>query len=96
MREVIRIGDRTACTDPAVQGSPDYFANGIPVHRLGDDTGGHGSWVPNYALTGSPDGFANGQPIVRRGDLHLGHASPTPNPFHQTAYLPGSPDHYLN
>ena len=34
---------------------------------------------------------------VRSGlDKHVGHASPTPNPFHQTAYVGGSPNVSIN
>ena len=34
---------------------------------------------------------------VRSGlDTHVGHASPTPNPFHQTAYVGGSPNVLIN
>jgi uncharacterized Zn-binding protein involved in type VI secretion len=96
MPNVVRIGDTCSCSDPAVSGSPDTFVNGIPVHRVGDGTGGHGSWVPNAAATGSPDVFVNGIPVVRVGDFHIGHASPTPNPFHRTPYVSGSPDTIVN
>ena len=58
-KAVQRIGDSTACGDPAVAGSGTVFANGIAVHRVGDGTGGHGSWVPNAAATGSPNVFAD-------------------------------------
>jgi len=34
--------------------------NGIAVHRKGDATGGHGSWVGNAAATGSGNVFAGG------------------------------------
>jgi hypothetical protein len=30
------------------------------VHRKGDATGGHGSWVPNKSNSGSPNVFAGG------------------------------------
>jgi uncharacterized Zn-binding protein involved in type VI secretion len=53
-KNIVRIGDKTYCGDPAVEGSQTVFVNGIGVHRRYDGTGGHGSWVPNYALTGSP------------------------------------------
>lgn len=56
---VVRIGDGTACGDPAVGGSFNVFVNGRPVHRVGDGTGGHGSWRPNAAATGSINVFAN-------------------------------------
>lgn len=57
---VVRIGDTTACGDPAVQGSSTVRVNGIGVHRLNDQTGGHGSWVANAAATGSPNVSAGG------------------------------------
>ena len=56
----MRIGDTTGCGDPATEGSPNVFVNGIKWHRLGDATGGHGSWVPNQAQSGSSNVFANG------------------------------------
>ena len=46
-REVIRIGDATACGDPATGGSSKVKAVGSFVHRFGDATGGHGSWPGN-------------------------------------------------
>ena len=55
----VRIGDTTGCGDPAVGGSTNVFAEGIGVHRRGDATGGHASWVPNAAATGSGDVIAN-------------------------------------
>jgi hypothetical protein len=57
---VVRIGDKTACTDPAAAGSPNVFVNGIALHRKGDRTSGHNSWVPNLAATGSSNVFCNG------------------------------------
>lgn len=56
--KMVRIGDLTYCTDPATAGSATVFVNGIKVHRKGDATGGHQSWVPNQALTGDPTVFA--------------------------------------
>ena len=58
--KVTRIGDTTACGDPATAGSPTVFVNGIAVHRKGDATGGHTSWVPNKSASGSPNVFADG------------------------------------
>jgi len=55
-----RIGDTTSCGDPATAGSGSVFVNGIPVHRQGDATGGHGSWVPNASASGSPNVIAGG------------------------------------
>ena len=36
------------------------YANNIKVHRKGDATAGHDSWVANSANTGSGDVFADG------------------------------------
>lgn len=58
--KAVRVGDKTACGDPAVAGSSKVFVNGISVHRLSDATGGHGSWVPNASASGSGDTFAGG------------------------------------
>ena len=53
-----RIGDTTTCGDPATGGSGTVFVNGIGVHRKGDATGGHASFVPNASSSGSGDVFA--------------------------------------
>ena len=58
--KTVRIGDTTACDDPATGGSSSVFVNGIGVHRKGDGTGGHGSWVPNSSASGSENVFAGG------------------------------------
>ena len=55
-----RIGDTTACGDPATGGSGTVFVNGIGVHRKGDATGGHASFVPNASSSGSSNVFAGG------------------------------------
>ena len=49
----IRVDDSTSCGDPATAGSSTVKVNGIAIHRVGDATGGHGSWVANNASTGS-------------------------------------------
>jgi uncharacterized Zn-binding protein involved in type VI secretion len=54
----VRVGDLTACGDIAVGSSSTVFINGRGVHRQGDVTGGHGSWVPNASASGSGDVFA--------------------------------------
>jgi len=56
----VRIGDATSCGDPATGGSATVFVNGIGVHRKGDGTGGHGSFVPNSSASGSSNVFAGG------------------------------------
>lgn len=52
-KRVIVDGDKTGCGDPAAAFSGRVFAEGKAVHRLGDATGGHGSWVPNAAASAS-------------------------------------------
>ena len=59
-KKTVRIDDKTSCGDPATAGSSTVFANSIAVHRKGDATGGHGSWVPNASNSGSADVFAGG------------------------------------
>ena len=54
----VRIGDTTSCGDPATGGSTTVFVNGIGVHRKGDATGGHASFVPNSSASGSDNVFA--------------------------------------
>ena len=54
----VRVTDTTSCGDPATVGSSKVFANSLRVHRKGDATGGHGSWVPNESNSGSPNVFA--------------------------------------
>ena len=49
----IRVTDKTSCGDPATEGSSTVKVNGLKIHRVGDATGGHGSWVANAAATGS-------------------------------------------
>ena len=56
--KTVRIGDTTSCGDPATGGSTTVFVNGIGVHRKGDATGGHGSWIPNSSASGSSNVFA--------------------------------------
>jgi|TARA_R110001592_G_scaffold86120_1_gene254186 uncharacterized Zn-binding protein involved in type VI secretion len=56
--KTVRIGDKTSCTDPATGGSSTVFVNGKGVHRKGDATGGHASFVPNASNSGSGDVFA--------------------------------------
>lgn len=59
-QKTVRQGDKTYCGDPAVGCSSSVFVNGKGVHRLGDATGGHGSWVPNASSSGSADVYAGG------------------------------------
>jgi len=61
-KEVIRGAniDSTSCGDPAVGCSEKVFVKGTGVHRKGDSTGGHGSWVANSAESGADKVFADG------------------------------------
>lgn len=54
---VVRVGDKTACGDPAKTGSPRVFANKIAIHRVGDATDGHDNFQENFAATGSHSVF---------------------------------------
>lgn len=58
--KTVRIGDTTSCGDPATGGSGTVKVNGIGVHRIGDGTGGHGSFVPNASASGSSNVNAGG------------------------------------
>jgi|688.fasta_scaffold601025_2 uncharacterized Zn-binding protein involved in type VI secretion len=55
----VRVGDSLTCGDQAKDGSSNVFINNKPVHRQNDQTTGHGTWDPSFALTGSPNVFAN-------------------------------------
>ncbi len=55
-----RKGDKTKCGDPATGHSSTVFVNNKGIHRKGDGTGGHGSWVANKSNSGSPNVFAGG------------------------------------
>lgn len=58
-KRVVRKDDKTYCGDPAVGASGTVFVDGKPVHRQGDATDGHASWVANSAETGSDTVFAD-------------------------------------
>ena len=81
MEAVARIGDPFSTGHPCdgsstiAQGSPDVFANGIPVSRIGDLSAVHtvlagGICVPHSVpvVSGSATVFANGIPVARVGD----------------------------
>lgn len=57
---VVVAGGSTSCGDPAEGKSEKVFAESIGVHRKGDATTGHGSWVGNAAETGAPKVWADG------------------------------------
>lgn len=54
---IVRVGDITACGDPAKSGSPRVFVNGKAAHRIGDATAGHDNFLPNFGATGSHNVF---------------------------------------
>lgn len=56
---VVVDGGSTGCGDPVSGKSGKVFAESKGVHRKGDATSGHGSWVGNAAATGSSKVWAN-------------------------------------
>ena len=56
---VVVDGGSTGCGDSVDEKSGNVFAEGNGVHRKGDATTGHGSWVANAAATGSSKVWAN-------------------------------------
>lgn len=75
---VCRLGDyctgHPPCWEPRpnIQGSPDVFANAIPIHRLGDAWAVHGTFpcLPHGGVLASASQtvFANALGIGRIGD----------------------------
>jgi uncharacterized Zn-binding protein involved in type VI secretion len=79
MAGVARVGDidtghGTYAPDTVASGSPNVFANGMPVARTGDPHGVHKNTVlpfdvhPAFCGAGSGTVFANGSPVFRGGD----------------------------
>lgn len=73
MPAVVRLGDMSAGIDglpsPAMQASPNVFANNRRIHRNGDAWMPHG--VPLHgriSIGGSPDVFVNNRRVMRIGD----------------------------
>ena len=84
MPAVCRSGiDVHSCGSVDVQGSPDVFVNGFPVHRVGDGDS-HGG----VQAEGSDTVYANGLAFARVGDANGG--CPLPCPPNPEAT--GSPD----
>lgn len=67
MPQVARIGDGISHGGAIIEGSPDVFANGIAVARLGDKVQCqiHGLRV---ITSGSATVSVNGKPVARIGD----------------------------
>jgi len=56
---------------PSLAGSPDVFADGLPVVRMGDSWAPHTnifSVHPGAGVGGSPTVFVNGVPVMRASD----------------------------
>jgi len=79
MPAVVRLGDVSTghphCypSRPNIEGSPNVFVNGKPVHRLGDAWAEHGACPVHsphdgVASSGSATVFVNGKAICRIGD----------------------------
>lgn len=67
MPRIIRLGDPGSHGGSVSSASPDVWAEGARVARVGDTYSCpiHG---PNPIVTGSPDTTANGQAVARAGD----------------------------
>jgi len=67
MPAIARIADQGSHGGVIVSASPDVFADGRGVARIGDQYACpiHGT---NPIVTGSPDVFANGRAVARVGD----------------------------
>ena len=57
---VVRVGDITYCTDGALARNHGVYVNRRLVHRRGDPTSGHRSWIPNACATASRNVFIGG------------------------------------
>ena len=55
----VTTGGSTACGDDAVGGSAKVRAGGFPVHRIGDATSGHETFLANACATGSSNVIAH-------------------------------------
>lgn len=72
MPAVCRAGvDRHVCGSLDLEGSPNVFVNGYPVHRKGDSQS-HGGI--QYESSGTV--FANGLGVARIGDYTMGEPPP--------------------
>lgn len=66
--KVVRVGDGTTCGDAIAAGSPNVFANNIPVGRITDPTTGHGCFPSTTIAAGSSTVFANNLKLSRVTD----------------------------
>lgn len=70
MPGIARDAGEDSAGGPIIQGSPNVFANGKPVARVGDAVAGHGpgAHARPVMAEGSPNVFTNGIPTCRAGD----------------------------
>lgn len=68
-----RIGDAFSCGDFVANGSPNVFANNLPIARKGDPTTGHACWDPNKIVTACSSVFANNKLVAKKGDMDQVH-----------------------
>ena len=90
MPAIVRVGDPHACGAVAIEGSPNTFVNGKPVHCVGD-ADSHGT----VQAQGSPNVFVNGRAVARVGDNHSGCPEPDP-PHPPSPHSAGSPNVFVN
>jgi cell wall-associated NlpC family hydrolase len=95
MPAVIRIVDPIDCGDSMGNGSPNVFANNIPVSRLGVDlTAGH-CYSPTPIIAASPNVYVNNIPVNRVGDPIQTHCCPGSG-CHGGNAAAGSPNVFIN
>ena len=92
-RSVGRVTDMYSCGDRAATGSPDVFVNGLPIHRKGDMTTGHGCFPPTRCANGNEsEVYVNGILIAITNECrNVPHCCPPPN-CHSGILITGSPD----
>lgn len=66
MGNIVRLGDAVSCGDHAAMGSPDVFANGLPITNKGTPiTTGHDCFPSTVFISGwSTTVFVNNQPVA--------------------------------
>ena len=92
MPKVVRaFVDLHACGAVDIQGSPNVYVNGSPVHRVSDADSCGGVQVE-----GSPNVYANNLKIARIGDNNSGCPSPPCVKPPPSPEVTGSPNVYAN
>lgn len=59
MPKITRVADPVSCGDHLAEGSPDVFANNLPVVRLNDPTTGHGCFPSTVIISTVKTVYAN-------------------------------------